>query len=639
MARLAIRQLTYSGDKYVFSSPVLSDGVIVVEGENGTGKSTFSDLIYFCLGGNVPKFRKSSSAKHIEITSDTNNFVELHIQIDESNFKLKRYFESNDIAVFSETEVLGVFPVIRSKTSKHIFSDWILDQLGIGRFTLYFSRFKGQINFSDLLRLIYHDQAQDPDKIFKKQDTTSFISDSGTFRKAIFEVLVGRSFTEYYKALDELNSIERERTEIKGAIDAFTSTVDKFGRTEDWNTIRIQEELVQIEAQMNKLNISRESLRQSNSTGNTLAVLPNLKIELENLQTEQPSLLDELNAIYGEMNNLQSLKRSLIIEVTQIKKIIFTHEQLKLFSPDTCPYCLSAVERSHQKCICGNTVDEAEYERFFYSSEEYLNILKSKQKNVDTVETLIDACQERASEIKTQISDLKDEYKNIQARISAAVVEKTSSIDFSKLNEIDDKILELRTKKESLKNQLKVETTRQEMEDRLSRLEATYRSKPAEVDKLEAISREQMIDTLQDFNDRYNKLMMETVSNCRRAKLDDSYMPIINEGDYVELSALVPKRLMYFLTLLHLSVKNDGMNFPKFLLIDTPDTAGIDDDNLKKAISKIPEVIDGNSASSCQAILTTGINMYPESLKGNVVLSLTKKDRLLKETSAGDSQN
>lgn len=150
MARLAVRQLRYEGDKYEYKSPALPDGIVVVEGDNGTGKSTFSNLVYFCLGGTVAAFKRDGRSKHKEVTTDTNNFVELSVQIDSETFKLKRLIGANDIAVFSDKETIGVFPVFRSKDNKTIFSDWLLEKLGIDGFTLYYSRHKGKINFCDL---------------------------------------------------------------------------------------------------------------------------------------------------------------------------------------------------------------------------------------------------------------------------------------------------------------------------------------------------------------------------------------------------------------------------------------------------------------------------------------------------------
>ena len=632
MARLAIRQLRYDGDKYEFSSPIFPDGIIVLEGENGTGKSTFSNLIYFCLGGTVAAFKRDGRSKHTEVTSDSNNFVELTIQIATDTFKIKRLIGTNDVAVFSEKETIGVFPVFRSKDNKYIFSDWLLETLGIDGFTLHFSRHKGKINFTDLLRLIYYDQTQDPEKVYKQADNDNgYVSDSQVFRKAIFEILIGQTFTTYYAALDELTSIEKTLSETKGSIDAFATAVVRFGKSEDWNTIKITEELRAVESQLQKLMGLRTALRSQGDSGDTSSVLSDLRSKLETVQISQTDSQVKMNDLLAELRSLQELKRNLIVEVTQIKKILFTHEQLNLFSPDTCPYCLNVIGRPHGNCICGTSVDESQYERFFYSSAEYMNILKSKQRNVETVAKAIKDCEENVVYVNKDLADLRDENIKIQKNITSAVGSKASKIDFSKLDEIDNKIIELRSTEETLVKQLALEEERQKMEDKLSSLESAKSAKSAIVDKLDAESRSQMTGTLQKFNEKYSALMQDTIANCRRARIDDSYMPVINDGDYVESSAVVPKRLMYFLTLLSLSTDDPKINFPRFLLIDTPDTAGIDDPNLKRAISKIPEVIGKDKLNDCQVILTTGLNMYPDNLKSSVLIKLSKQDRLLKE--------
>ena len=59
MGRLAIRRVVYSGDKYSFESPYLNDGIVIMEGVNGHGKSTFMNLIYYGLGGRVQAFNKN----------------------------------------------------------------------------------------------------------------------------------------------------------------------------------------------------------------------------------------------------------------------------------------------------------------------------------------------------------------------------------------------------------------------------------------------------------------------------------------------------------------------------------------------------------------------------------------------------
>ncbi|MCB2792168.1 hypothetical protein KQ881_16465, partial [Listeria monocytogenes] len=66
-------------------------------------------------------------------------------------------------------------------------------------------------------------------------------------------------------------------------------------------------------------------------------------------------------------------------------------------------------------------------------------------------------------------------------------------------------------------------------------------------------------------------------------------MPLIDNGEYREHSAKVPKRFLYYLTLLQLSLSSD-VPVPRLLLIDTPETAGIDLDKLVKMLRQIEEL-------------------------------------------------
>ena len=77
-------------------------------------------------------------------------------------------------------------------------------------------------------------------------------------------------------------------------------------------------------------------------------------------------------------------------ELSEIEKIRLVNKKLKLFTPNTCPYCLREVEREKGKCICGNDIEEEQYEKFFYTDEEYLDILKVKKKSIQSLEQLLE---------------------------------------------------------------------------------------------------------------------------------------------------------------------------------------------------------------------------------------------------------
>ncbi len=197
MARLSIRRVTYQGERWRFESPWLGDGLQILVGANGAGKTTFSNMIYYCLGGRVTSFEQNDKASHREVVSDSNNYVQLLVEIDSVEFTLKRYFDSNDIGIQLANGDVEVYPVTRSKDTR-VFSDWMLERLGIEPVTLYYGAYVGKINITDLFRLVYHDQSPDPSGIFKRVDRESFVTDSSVFKKAVFELLLGKSFQEFY---------------------------------------------------------------------------------------------------------------------------------------------------------------------------------------------------------------------------------------------------------------------------------------------------------------------------------------------------------------------------------------------------------------------------------------------------------
>jgi hypothetical protein len=82
----------------------------------------------------------------------------------------------------------------------------------------------------------------------------------------------------------------------------------------------------------------------------------------------------------------------------------------------------------------------------------------------------------------------------------------------------------------------------------------------------------------------------------------------------------VPLRLMYYFTILALSLKNESVKHPGLLIIDTPEDSGIDEDNLKKNLDLLNLAIEqgGNSKKEYQIILTTGLDKYPESFKKDI---------------------
>ena len=80
----------------------------------GSGKSTFTYFIEFCLGNNIKYFEKGTNKEYTEIVNDTNNFVELDIIINSKKYQLKRFINKGDIFIndghFHIRKISSVFP-------------------------------------------------------------------------------------------------------------------------------------------------------------------------------------------------------------------------------------------------------------------------------------------------------------------------------------------------------------------------------------------------------------------------------------------------------------------------------------------------------------------------------------------------
>ncbi|WP_434950499.1 AAA family ATPase [Shewanella sp. HL-SH4] len=62
MGSLKINRVSYFGNEYYYESPKLKNGINIIVGDNGSGKSTFSFFIDYGLGGNVEHFKKNKDS-------------------------------------------------------------------------------------------------------------------------------------------------------------------------------------------------------------------------------------------------------------------------------------------------------------------------------------------------------------------------------------------------------------------------------------------------------------------------------------------------------------------------------------------------------------------------------------------------
>lgn len=145
---------------------------------------------------------------------------------------------------------------------------------------------------------------------------------------------------------------------------------------------------------------------------------------------------------------------------------------------------------------------------------------------------------------------------------------------------------------------------------------------------------------VEKFKSIYSDSLLAIEDSINHVDLNDDYLPIINNGTYKEASLAVLRKIAFYISLLLISVKDSDVLFPKFLLIDTPENLGIDDDKLNKGIGLLNLVylehernyeVSINSTLPFQVILTTGEGKFPPFYSKYVVMKMSNGEKLLKK--------
>lgn len=627
MSGLRIRKVKYLGDRFYFESPYMGDGIVLIDGENEMGKSTFCDLIYFGLGGKVPEFDKTNKElveRHV-IYDDTNNYVELEITINNEKFVLNRPFSQNKIIIIDSKSNLIETKIYRtSREQVSVFSDWILDKLNIDIFELYQGTRKSYIGITDLMRLIYHDQKTAPDNIYKIPDNDNFMTDSLEIRKAIFEVIVGKSFVDYYSLLGDFKNMKKESDGANASFKTFDSFIHQTYPNGIDNKETLERKIVLLKDLLYKLELDRKIVKsEKTDTSEIYTAIKNNESKIISLRAKLKFEVNSKNTEKLSAEKVVFLIESLEKEISEIENIQFFDSKLKLYSQNNCPYCLSEVNRTEGKCICGSEIDEEEYEKFFYTNDDYFEIIKSKKSNLNTLRYLLKNKNDLIKLKDNNIEGVSKDITILEQEISGFVLNLSSSYNEIGIKQIDERILKSRKDLDKAENLSLLSTKREILYRKSQQLKEELSKLDMKTQQAELQARHDILSKVQSFNKIYNSLMIKADSECYGASINEIFTPVINGGIHRARSALVAKRLMYYLTLLLMTKEHDVNHF-HFMLVDTPKKEGIDSDKFLGVLSML-DVGKTEKLKDFQIILTTGEDAVPDNLKVYAVLHLGKK--------------
>lgn len=634
MKGFRIKRVKYVGDNYNLDLEDIPPGVVVVEGENGSGKSTFASLIAFGLGSDPILFRPLHNEKHEEIMKDKNNFVELDLLIKNTDYTFKRSFESpNEIIVYTENKDVEILYIVRTADeTREVFSDWLLKKLEIPFYRVYDGISSGILNFNDLFRLMYYDQSDSPN-LYQEVYRSNKVANSLYFRRAIFESFQAVNFEKLYVLVEKYKNAEAEYSRsnsiLKDAEKVFLNMgveLDKSASYYDNEVNVIDAQVLKLKEQVPKVDMKKATISKR---------MKGLQEDFRKWSSEVQNLENSLKSSTEKEFAIKNLILDSRSEIEVTKRLLVSKKQLDFFSDEVCPCCSRVVSRSVGKCICGNPIDEDAYQRFFYHENEYKEILRSKIKSLKSTEDALKDISIEVKSLKERLTLAKSKLEETGSEVDLVLKDDLSVVDVTDLAQLNEKILALLESKKN--SELKAEKLKE-----YSRLKLTanankesYKKLKDELEKLEKAVASDMETALVAFEKKYKELIEHLVPNLKDAHIDrETYLPILNKGYHLEASSYVPKRLIYYLTVALMGGKEE-LNHPRFLLIDTPQSKGIDFPHLTATLDKFNELYT-EFGEDFQMILTTGFKTLSDKLKCKVVLSLEDKEgkRLLKKVNS-----
>lgn len=468
---------------FVYDQP-FQLGVNIIRGDNGTGKSTIMDLLYFALGAELSDWTDEQ-----ERCDET--LVE--VLINRKPFTFKREIVSSGksaIYLFEGTIDAGLsasnwfrFPYARSADT-HSYSQEIFNLLGLPSHKTDESK---NLTMHQLLRLMYVDQLSETTKLLKEDKKY----DNASMRRAIGEYLLGIDDLEAHNLRQELIKANSEfdsvNSELK-AIFRFVGSDNSILRSE-----QIDNEIGELEKQIEALENDRKDIRKQNTEALNDDIerrVVNISEKLEELSSKDYELKETKDEISTELvdtslyisslhSRLKSLEQSRLAN-TEIGELVFKY----------CPACLSPLgdhaEEGHCTLCKSDLASTERHYSYIQMSNEINFQIKESEKLVDMFHEKLSSINSALSAIRRDAGTLKKEYlsltstaDNADAALSQIGIEigyrRSQIVALNDKREMVDQIALLADKKQTINEIIT------DLSERLDQIEAANKDRYLEV--------------------------------------------------------------------------------------------------------------------------------------------------------------
>lgn len=580
---LLLTRLVITGNGRIVYDEAFHAGINIIRGENSSGKSTISDMIFYVLGG-----------ENVEWTDEAASCDLVHAEFIVTGLTLSLRREINAVSpsiamsegplseTMSSLSGWSVYGRQRSN-NKESFSQFMFDHLGFPQTKSDDSQ--ANVTMYQVLRLIYGDQNTDCTSIFRRERQP--FADRQDIRRSVGEMLLGiddlhgHEMRQEYVQTSKLLSQKKSR--LDSLVEAAVKTDPNFslaqyadlignaqqrqqeleqliaqssGRTEQSGKISKEDraQICKLEKQLTTLNENIASIEQS---------IQNLSLNVADSEVFIASLESDLNALLAANKS-----RNLIGNVTLVY----------------CPICLGTLSESGADrcplCKASSTGDAITGGRLRYEQELKHQLNESKQ--------LFD---ERRQTLKENENALKAEVRGRNQILGAlrSFVAPSAQIDARVSQLLKDhgyltRLIEDLARLEALQADVDLlEKEVQETQSRLESLERELKRRQIEQEGRRIYCQDRIgtltIDILhEDVVDRQNNTLSDATG------LVFSFEKDFLSVRHGRLSASTQAFLKnsFYLGLLKFAIEDEQCRLPRFFILDNIEDKGMVPERFRK---------------------------------------------------------
>jgi AAA domain len=604
MTYLKLKRLIITKGGQIVYDETFHHKINIIRGENGSGKSTIANFIYYSLGGDfVEWLPEARSCDFVFSEVEINNKI-LTLKrevIDKIMQPMQIFFGELDQALKSAADGWLIYPYRKSE-NKESFSQLLFRLLNFPEVT---TENNESITMNQILRLLYIDQMSPLISFIRNVDF-----DSPLIRQAIGNLVLGIYDDELFNQQLELRNKRRRFGEMKNEFQAVRDIYKRSNQTIDLN--EIDSKIKSNETQIQKIDetlAKRELVSQTIMKNEVFKKLRELQAKVESTSEEIRDLLNSQGRTEAEIIDSRDFIKELYIQNNALNESLSTRQLMGELTVGYCPSCLSKLDPVDDETICHlckSKLNDSD------NRSRILRIQHEIQTQIKESEYLLDKKAATLKIIEDDISVLKGRL-NLENRNLNNYIQSTNSTIDRKYDELLIKKGELNNEILNLLNQKQLIATFLNLKGGLDRLDREIKDLDEIVRNKEAIQRKNMNTALEKI--KYYSLILikgdgdyeAGFINASRIEIDFSKnLYYVDERNNFSASSLVILKNSIRFGIFFASIELGFMRYPRFILCDNIEDKGMREERSHNFQKNLINLANGLN-SDFQIIFTTSM--------------------------------